>query len=31
MIHHFYCMAGVLPSARAIIEGAGAAVREALA
>jgi acetyl esterase/lipase len=30
MIHHFYCMSGVIPAARGIIESAGAAVREAL-
>ncbi len=30
MIHHFYAMAGAIPKARAIVEAAGAAVREAL-
>ncbi len=30
MIHHFYAMAGAIPNARAIVEAAGAGVREAL-
>lgn len=30
MIHHFYCMAGVIPAARDVLAGIGASVREAL-
>jgi acetyl esterase len=31
MIHHFYCMAGLIPQSRKIIEQAGEAIRKALA
>jgi acetyl esterase/lipase len=31
MIHHFYCMAGVIPAARAALADIGASVREAFA
>jgi len=31
MIHHFYCMAGAIPSARAVIKVAGEAIKNALA
>jgi acetyl esterase/lipase len=31
MIHHFYCMAGAIPAARAAIAGIGSAVRAAFA
>jgi acetyl esterase len=31
MIHHFYCMAGLIPRSRKIVEQVGEAIREALA
>ena len=31
MVHHFYCMAGAIPAARAALKDAGAAIKAALA
>jgi acetyl esterase/lipase len=30
LIHHFYCMAGAIPRARAVVASVGGAVRDAL-
>jgi len=30
LIHHFYCMAGAIPSGRTVLASVGAAIRDAL-
>jgi acetyl esterase len=30
LIHHFYCMAGAIPRARAVLASVGAEIRDAL-
>ena len=30
LIHHFYCMAGAIPSGRTVLASIGAAIRDAL-